>query len=515
MSETLALNFIYVILNLLSLALLGRLIALISQSTTYFLKNTLLQLCICAFFIHISYLPSTLYYGDVMDATMRNPLTLCIVQAKFTTFFSYPLEILPIALTINLWFAVVKYDVKIEQKYFWWFTGFIWGWTIFYNIISLIFESKETNSNVSANKFFCAQSFKLTWIWYCYSVSMFILITISLVITVHSSVVLWSRWRNFTQRQSRNTAIKLGLAGRLVVLSFIYLISLTISVLSALTKYLSKKSSGWSISADFSSCLIGVIIFLIFGTTKSAAIFLPCCYYVPPNNLISQQSRPCQNEVNPAFQLQNLRLNGNHYQLPSGSINNYQLMDDPADMNMPDSSGGGSSFLTNSSQNIATEDPPPLPRSPLQLPSPTIPLQTRDSFRMARQCLRSDLQQKVDAFIANYQPQNIHPPPQLDANINLGLLCRRNGLLFYHKGRRPLNAFNVFKLIVRQEAVRMSEDDWLVINNVAENLWKRSSPQEKLAYRTFSKNVNEILSQRVINVYFYFQGILARLNEKL
>ncbi|CAG8541476.1 8206_t:CDS:1, partial [Cetraspora pellucida] len=59
-------------------------------------------------------------------------------------------------------------------------------------------------------------------------------------------------------------------------------------------------------------------------------------------------------------------------------------MDDPADMNilMPDSPGGGSSLLTNSSQNIATEDPPPLPRSPLQLPSSTISLQTRDSFRV-------------------------------------------------------------------------------------------------------------------------------------
>ncbi|CAG8745012.1 9326_t:CDS:2, partial [Racocetra persica] len=355
------------------------LITLISQSTTYFLKNTLLQLCVCAFFIHISYIPSTMYYGDVMDAvksttiSAETSVTLCIVQAKLTTFFSYPLQILPIALTINLWFAVVKYNVRIEQKYFWWCTGFIWGWTIFYNIISLILDTKEKNSNVSANEFFCIQSFKLMWIWYCYLTSMLILTTISLVITVHSGIVLWSRWKIFTHRQSRNTAIKLGLASRLVVLCFIYLISLTISLLSSLMKYLNKKTSGWSIVADFSSCLIGTIIFLIFGTTKSAAIFLPCCYYVPPNDLFSDQSRPSQNDANLSFQLQNLRSNGNQLRLPSGSI----------DLNIlvPDSPGAGSSFLTSSSQNIATEDLPPLPRSPPPLPSPTMPL-TRDSYRM-------------------------------------------------------------------------------------------------------------------------------------
>ncbi|CAG8844764.1 23028_t:CDS:1, partial [Racocetra persica] len=95
-----------------------------------------------------------------------------------------------------------------------------------------------------------------------------------------------------------------------------------------------------------------------------------------------------------------------------------------------------------------------------------------------------------EAFMANYQPQNIHPPPQLDANIIIRLLCRRN-----YKRRRPLNAFNVFKLVVKQEAVRISENDLLVINNVTENLWRESSPQEKLAYRNFSKNIDEVLSQ--------------------
>ncbi|CAG8558440.1 6434_t:CDS:2 [Dentiscutata erythropus] len=100
---------------------------------------------------------------------------------------------------------------------------------------------------------------------------------------------------------------------------------------------------------------------------------------------------------------------------------------------------------------------------------------------MASQCQHSDLQQKVNTFIANHRPQNIHPPPQLDENITSELLCRHKGLFYYYKGRRPLSAFNVFKLIVRQEANRMSENDLLVINNVTEQLWKRSSPQEKMA----------------------------------
>ncbi|CAG8558460.1 6435_t:CDS:2 [Dentiscutata erythropus] len=186
-------------------------------------------------------------------------------------------------------------------------------------------------------------------------------------------------------RQSRNTAIKLGLAGRLLVLSCVYLISLLISLLSALMKYLSKKTGGWSIVADFSSCLIGTMIFLIFGTTKSAAVFLPCCYYVPPNVLRSQeQSGISRDEVNPSFQLQIIGEDSNQLQLPSRSLRNHLETNDIADMNIliPDSPGGGSSFLTSSSLNTALEDIPPVPSSPPPLPSPTIPLQTRDDFRI-------------------------------------------------------------------------------------------------------------------------------------
>ncbi|CAG8527117.1 14272_t:CDS:2 [Gigaspora rosea] len=333
------------------------------------------------------YLPSTLYYGDVIGALnaaqASSSIMLCIIQAKFITLFSYPLQLLPVILAINLWFAVVRSDVRIEKKYFWWVTGFIWGWTILYNIICLILDSRETNSNVSATEFFCVQSSRIIWTWYCYLISMFILVTISLIITIHSSIVLWTRWQNFSHRQSRNTAIKLGIAGRLVVLSCIYLISLIISVLSALMKYLSKKTSGWLTVADFSSCLIGTTIFLIFGTTKSAAIFLPCCYYVPPNVPHSQeQSGLSRDEVNPSFQLQIIGANRNQLQIPSSSPRRHQGADDITDMNIliPDSPGGESSFLTHSSQNIALEDLPPL--SPTSLPSPTIPLQTRDDFRM-------------------------------------------------------------------------------------------------------------------------------------
>ncbi|CAG8520735.1 16081_t:CDS:2 [Dentiscutata heterogama] len=263
-----------------------------------------------------------------------NSITLCIIQAKFITLFSYPLQLLPVILTINLWFAVVRYDVKIEQKYFWWFTGFIWGWTILYNVISLILDSRVTNSNVSATEFFCVQSFKMMWIWYCYLISMIILTTISLIITVHSGIVFWSRWQNFSNRQSRNTAIKLGLAGRLLVLS---------------------------------------------------SVFLPCCYYVPPNVLRSQeQSGISRDEVNPSFQLQIIGEDGNQLQLPSRSPRSHLGTNDIADMNIliPDSPGGGSSFLTISSQNMTLEDLPPLPSSPPPLPSPTIPLQTRDDFRI-------------------------------------------------------------------------------------------------------------------------------------
>lgn len=37
---------------------------------------------------------------------------------------------------------------------------------------------------------------------------------------------------------------------------------------------------------------------MIFGTTKSAAIFLPCCYYIPPNDRKRQRSMISQQYEN-------------------------------------------------------------------------------------------------------------------------------------------------------------------------------------------------------------------------
>src|ERR1041384_7581769 len=66
----------------------------------------------------------------------------------------------------------------------------------------------------------------------------------------------------------------------------------------------------------------GTILFMIFGTTKSAAIFLPCCYYAPPND------RACQQE-------------------PTRLINQQYEISSPVELNVmfrPDGSGDESNF---------------------------------------------------------------------------------------------------------------------------------------------------------------------------
>ncbi|CAG8435238.1 2389_t:CDS:2 [Scutellospora calospora] len=40
----------------------------------------------------------------------------------------------------------------------------------------------------------------------------------------------------------------------------------------------------------FASALIGVFLFLIFGTNRRAAVFLPCCYYTPSMLPTQQES---------------------------------------------------------------------------------------------------------------------------------------------------------------------------------------------------------------------------------
>lgn len=268
---------LFIGLHLLSLFLISFLIYVILKTGPYVTKWTLFQLCVCALVMSLSCLPLILIYGDsLQDNALDSPL--CIIQSKIILFIFCPLKIFPAVLSVYLWFMVARINYDLEQKIFWHVSGVVWAITIITNTCELIISSKEKDWSVQTGILIC-KSAPSERNWLIYIIITTSLAFMSLVITAHSSYILWNRWRSFNQKQNRRTAIDLGYAVRLTVLSACYSIILLSSIMQTIMFPDSNSKNGF---IDFATSFFGAILFMIFGTTKSAAIFLPCCYYLQP-----------------------------------------------------------------------------------------------------------------------------------------------------------------------------------------------------------------------------------------
>ncbi|CAG8464518.1 12272_t:CDS:2 [Funneliformis mosseae] len=249
---------VYISLQSMSLFLLSCLMVVIIKSKSFFLKWTLLQLCVSAFMYGFTSLPPIIIYGNnLMARAFENPL--CIIMQKVSLYFLYPLEFFSIALAFYLWHALYTMRIDFENRFSLPISIMIWISTTIYNGMLLKSASHDKNWNVKPTSLSCKLSDNHDS-FIGYYISSIILAFFTLLMTCHSTVILWRRWMNWRNRMNRTTAIRLGEAVR--------------------DEYMVTKFKIIKI-ASINSALIGTYLFLIFGTERKAAIFLPF-YYVPP-----------------------------------------------------------------------------------------------------------------------------------------------------------------------------------------------------------------------------------------
>ncbi|CAJ0749642.1 5232_t:CDS:2, partial [Entrophospora sp. SA101] len=183
-------------------------------------------------------------------------------------------------------------NTEIEKKCSLYFSVIIWSYSVFYNVFTIAHTSSEENWGSVPTSLTCASTSDDLQ-FYGYLIPTTILLIFSTVVTFHSGIILWKKWRIFNSNQNRVTAIKLGHATRVYCFTTIYTLLLIVgSIMKLLEKKVTKYDEGdillHSSSTLFNSTL-GIIIFLLFGTTKRATLFLPC-YYVAPDALKSRSS---------------------------------------------------------------------------------------------------------------------------------------------------------------------------------------------------------------------------------
>ncbi|CAG8614277.1 uncharacterized protein OCT59_016650 [Rhizophagus irregularis] len=234
----------YITLQSISILLLLYLVFNILKSKSSFTKWTLFQLCISALGDELTNLPPIIIYGDNL-LERANETPLCIILQKISSYFLYPLEFFSLTLTFYLWHALITQKLDIEKKCFVYISGMIWGYTTIYNGILLRNIGKDD------------------------------------ILVSHSTLMLWRYWINFSNYSNRRNAIKLGEAARLCVWCYISVILLLLLLIPRAIYHDPTNVLIVEI-CNFGSALVGTLLFLVFGTQKKAAVFLPCCYYVPP-----------------------------------------------------------------------------------------------------------------------------------------------------------------------------------------------------------------------------------------
>ncbi|CAG8591924.1 12036_t:CDS:2 [Ambispora leptoticha] len=115
---------LYICLESIGLLLIiPSIIILLHPRTKPFLtKRTLRQYFLASFFERIFRIPLIVIYNTL---TPKTPGTLCIFQAHLSNLLSYPLQMIPAALTFYLWFAVAR-NKNMEKVLYSWLTSIIW-----------------------------------------------------------------------------------------------------------------------------------------------------------------------------------------------------------------------------------------------------------------------------------------------------------------------------------------------------------------------------------------------------
>ncbi|CAI2168380.1 6839_t:CDS:2, partial [Funneliformis geosporum] len=216
-------------------------------------------------------------YGDELDIRAFES-SVCIISSKLANLTMYPLEFFALVIIFYLWHALVKRSIDIEKKTFVYFSGTIWMYTIVYNIYEMFRLRQQKNWGVRTSFFNCITTHSVRN-YYGYVIPISILSFIAIIMTCHSTIILYERWRNFNCNMNRTTAIKLGHAVRLHILC-ISIIVLTLLNLIPRIFYLETTVS------YFAAALV------------KAALFLPFCYYVPPDRSGNELLQADQEEYN-------------------------------------------------------------------------------------------------------------------------------------------------------------------------------------------------------------------------
>lgn len=241
---------------------------------------TLFQIYVLAGLSIISLMPPSLIYGARVPQLVPIRGDLCVMQAQLSHFFLLALRMFPILLCFELWWVVVKRRNEATNRFGLFGSMIIYLFCIGVTAAEIVLEFNAPGMGVTPLRFYCSLQYDSV-----YSLTMEVpsitCAAIGLGFTIHSTIHLYKTFREFQKHPNRKLHIRRSLTVRLCIWAVVYtLISGVLAVNNLVLMVhnetgLTPREYNQPI-LEFAAAGSALVLLAIFGTTKKAAIFLPC-----------------------------------------------------------------------------------------------------------------------------------------------------------------------------------------------------------------------------------------------
>ncbi|KAF9934118.1 hypothetical protein FBU30_003399 [Linnemannia zychae] len=254
----------YVILEYISITLF---LFLIGHCAYKRINFTLQIFSIAAIFNNINESFLLIKYGDWVQ-TMAKGTSGCICSAVFEQLVPLTVSSLAACMGFNIWYLIVLRTKKTEKEMLKWYCLVSFGGSAILTMTAVILLRNDPYFSAYPRKYYCDLGGSYVTRW-TFAVPMLITALVGILCSVHTVIYLvrhvlkMRRTLNGTS-SAGNLAFELGF-GILVLMA---VLDSVVDNKSRQAEY--NSSEELSTYSDFSGSLVGIVIFIIFGTTKES-----------------------------------------------------------------------------------------------------------------------------------------------------------------------------------------------------------------------------------------------------
>ncbi|KAF9904112.1 hypothetical protein EC991_003087 [Linnemannia zychae] len=244
------------------------------------INYTLQIFCAAAILNNINESFLLLRYGDnVMTLAPGTPG--CIFSAVFEQFIPLAVSSLATCMGFNIWYLIVMRSKQTEKEMLKWYCLYSFGIPFFVTSIALILLRNQPFLSSYPRKYYCDLGGTNITYW-TFAVPMLVTAVLGILCAVHTVLYLLRHY--FMLRRTLNSgtysngggmSFELSYCIRLLIFCIGFGVLVLMAVLDTIVDPNARKatyntSENLSNFSDFSGSLVGIVIFVIFGTTKDA-----------------------------------------------------------------------------------------------------------------------------------------------------------------------------------------------------------------------------------------------------